>query len=293
MKNYFISFIISILIYNNSVATNFNPPELDSISKIEIIALNDSIMSIQMELIVRNPNPIGANLTNIESKIFIDNQYIGTGNTDYTFQLKPNDTTRINFISKINIIVLNAIFDNLLAADSCMLEMVGDYSIKKFIVKAKKTGSIKKYIRLNQLLQQYISQKFEDENTIKVISISPKAIGPKLSELIVRLEIKNEFPFNYQLSELDIEIKVHKEDIKLANATLSKSIEIPANENTSITMNAIIDNEGAATSIGTIIFGKQQYADIVGIAKVVINELEFKVPINQKKSLKPPSPFGH
>ena len=255
-------------------------PQFQEVVSMEVLDINKESMTTQIKAAIFNPNIIGGTLISSESEIYINDIHLGKGITDATTKLKGKDTTHMQIKVDMKIEMLSRLLRELGQKKRlAKVKVVGDYQvrtgIKDITLSVESVDEIDVWAQLEEAINKEIS-----EDGFRIVNIRPKNVSFGKTEVDIEMEIRNSFPFAFELQHVDLKLYADKQFF--GTYTLEEeSKQLAPNARKRIQGSISVRNTSIFSSIGSLIFG-----DLVlrgeGIAEVEIMGYIFKIPIKQQ-----------
>lgn len=291
-NSFFLFAIFFCVLIVPNCSYSIEKPTVDSLLQSKILSVSDSIIEVEMAVVINNPNRFKINLTGINSAFFFGDSLLGTTESTQRYELPARDTLHAVFVSKIQLPTFHAIYPQLMEADSSQIVIVGNYTAQKFLIEFERTDTSRFYFRFKEAFDAFVQESFSEGENMQVKKVFPKAIGPTQSVMNVEVEYRNDFPFSYSITQLNLDVVMENTTDTMSTVTLDEAVEIPANSTQLLKLSNQIDNASSLGGLGNIVLGGARYVWLTGTSTIKIYDYEFEFPVKQKQSIIPQSPFG-
>jgi|GEM_PF-5599335 len=276
-------FILSAL-----TACSFEEPYLERVSKVKILNVQDNKLTLQIIAIIRNTNNVSATLTEVKTDIYLYDKIAGSSILSKEIQIKADDTTSVILSVILDLPMMSEIFPKMLAEDSTLMTMTGIYKMEKWFFTKNIEKTSKCYLHTKDELQKCMND--DSENLFKITSFMPVEIGTSDTKFNLTAEIKNPYPFSYNLEHIDLSAVMENTRDTVGIIHYSIPSEIKAKGSQQIVLTADLLYKGFFSSIGDVLFGGTKYMVINGTATISINGLKFTLPVMKKQKTLPELP---
>jgi len=277
-------FVLNILLLLNIIILVgcIENPQFVGIRNFEIIGATDTNILSKVSVEVFNPNKTDLYIDSFAYNAFINKQIVGRGTSITHFLLISNSNSVFDNNISINLKDLTSVFEYINLQDTIKVdfEVFAKFSKLKIGVKEKMSVSILKKDLLKYLLNP---EALKDAYKIKNVSLESITMEQTIFNVVI--ELKNPFPLSYTLKEYNIDFYNNEmKDKKIGDCKDTIANIIKSNEKLDLKMQVKIENSNAITSLfGNVI--KQDFSFYLsGKMKVIFNDNEFEIPINQKVS---------
>lgn len=258
---------------------NFSYPRLTSIENCEVVRLDGDTMTLSVTAQIYNPNLFGANLKEINSKLSIENEAIGTSKLIIPTVILAKSLTLISFESKVSLKTLSDLFPKLMNKSKAIMEIKGVFSIHAlwgiWNIPAKTSDEFPFRKEITEMVQQAL-----DEDGFKIKGIWPESMSAFKTGFMLQVFFVNKQLIPHTLVEVDLDLYLSDNEDAFGNWTLENIVQLQPNENKTIEGKVHIKNFEMVRQIITTLFSKKEViAKGYGIVK--ISDYKFKVPIKQ------------
>lgn len=258
-------------------------PQFQTIKDLEILEIKDDRMQLLVEAIVYNPNSVGATIQSSESKIYINDLFIGNGRTQEKLRINGKDTTQVRILADMDLRSLSALINELSSTKAqATVRLVGSYQLKTGVkdltLKAESEEKMDVWSQLELAINRELT-----ETGFRLKRISPKSVSLSGAEISLELEVANEFPFSYDLQSVELQLAVGGHPF--GSYTLDQTKTMHANSREIVQGEVRVSSLSAMTSMTNSFFGGSKEMIAKGTAQVFIQGHPFFIPIRQELSL--------
>lgn len=254
-------------------------PQFQEVISMEVLDIRDQTMSVRLKAAIYNPNALGGTLTGSTSEIYVNALHLGSGATDRAVKLKGKDTTHLELNLQVQVEMLAKLLNTLGPKQGpAEVKVVGSYSVKTGIkdltIQAESTEQMDVWAQLEQAINREIA-----EDGFRILKVKPKNVSFGKTEVELELELRNDFPFAYNLQAIDL--KLYADRQLFGTYTLQEGKQLAAHSKDRITGEVAVRNMSVFSSIGSLFFGDRVLRG-EGIAQVEMLGYLFKIPVKQE-----------
>lgn len=277
----------AMLSYSLLMSSCAKKPVFISVESVKIGSLKDSILQTYIDFKVYNPNSIGSTLTSSDVKTYYKGKLVGSSNIEKEIRLPANDTIIIPIVSQLNIMSLADVFPELLATDTTAFRIEGSNRVRALGMSV--TVPVKQDIKLNvkHAVSEQLSRTFQNESNFRIKQIRLSRMpGLSKSGFNMVLQVKNSFPFDYQLQSLDLDIYRKGGTNVIANWKMTDTIDQKAGGVANIPIKVEVDN---LTLLGEArlsdLFNPKIDIVVKGHAVIAIQGRAFAIPVEENRTV--------
>lgn len=278
-KRKLIIFFSILLILALFFWANFSYPRLIAIESCKIVSLEGDTMTLSVRAQVYNPNSFGASLTAIKSKVFIENEVIGTSKLIIPTVISGKDSTLISFESKVSLKTLSDLFPQLMNKSKASIQIDGIFSIQAlwgiWNIPAKTSDELPFREEIAKIIQETL-----DEDAFKIKRIWPVSISAFKTDFMLQVSFANKQVVAHTLVAVDLDLYLNDNKEAFGNWTLEKAIPLQPKEQKTIEGKVNVKNLKVVRQIITSMFSKKEVT-ARGYGIVQFSNYQFKVPIKQ------------
>ena len=274
--------ILPILILVIFFIINFRYPTLVSIQKCDILSLEGDSLTLSVHALVYNPNMFGAELNQIDTKVSLDNQVLGTSKLIIPTKIAANEETLINFQSKVSLKSLSKLFPKLMDKKKTVIKIDGTFSINVLWNVLTIPASTSSELPFREEIEGIV-QKTLNGDAFSIESIWPERIAPTRTDFKMSIKFVNNMPIQYQLVDIDLQLQLNNNEA-FGRWKLKKTIRLKAGQKKSIEATVKLKNMNVVQQFLTSFF-KKKIIHAKGYGTVKIAGYAFKIPIVQQIEL--------
>ena len=208
--------LLIILILISSCGREYVSPEIKSVKNVILVDQNNYIANLSLDLEIFNQNNFDFKYSEIKLDVTYNNKLVANIESNEKNVVKKNSIDNIPIFLSVNLKNL----DEQIFSDENLIINVDGY-IKRGLFKIK----IQSFIDLNneRYFSDLINQKFINQ-LIKISSFSLESVTGSIASFNLDLNLNNNFPINFELSQLNAKIYKDSELKKIIAISESKSI---------------------------------------------------------------------
>ena len=208
--------LIIILILISSCGRKYVSPEIKSVKNVILVDQNNYIANLSLDLEIFNQNNFDFKYSEIKLDLTYNNKLVAKIESNEKNVVKKNSIDNIPVFLSFNLKNL----DEQIFSDENLIINVDGY-IKRGLFKIK----IQSFIDLNneRYFSDLINQKFINQ-LIKISSFSLESVTGPIASFNLDLNLNNNFPINFELTQLNSKIYKDSELKKIIAISESKSI---------------------------------------------------------------------
>ncbi len=256
-------------------------PEFIRVDNVAITGLQDSLVLLQMDYIVYNPNDVKSQLKQSSMDIFYRDSLVGEGILEKQISLPVNDTVNVPVLCKITLEKLHQYYPEFLVSESAIFTVKGDSKVSFFLNSF--TIKMDDEIRLNtkEIIFREIKKNISKTDNFKIQSIGAKKL-PSFASTEMNLQIlaKNNLPIDYRIEQMDLEIFMDNNEKAVAQWTLTNPLFQKAMGTVAIPVDVNLDNiEILKNAKLSWLTKRKANFSIFGNVEIKIKGYNFNVPI--------------
>ena len=190
--------LLIILILISSCGREYVSPEIKSVKNVTLVDQNNDLVNLSFDLEIFNQNNFDFKYSEIKLDIFYNNKSVAKIESNKKNILKKNSTDNIPIILSVNLKNL----DEQIFSDENLIINVDGY-IKRGLFKIKIQSSID--LNNERYFSDLIDQKFVNQ-LIQISSFSLESVTGPIASFNLDLNLNNNFPINFELSQLNAKI---------------------------------------------------------------------------------------
>ena len=208
--------LLIILILISSCGREYVSPEIKSVKNVILVDQSNDIANLSLDLEIFNQNNFDFKYSEIKLDVTYNNKLVAKIESNEKNVVKKNSIDNIPVFLSVNLKNL----DEQIFSDENLIINVDGY-IKRGLFKIK----IQSFIDLNneRYFSDLINQKFINQ-LIKISSFSLESVTGPIASFNLDLNLNNNFPINFELTQLNSKIYKDSEFKKIIAISESKSI---------------------------------------------------------------------
>lgn len=263
-------------------------PKFIKIDNIVVKGIKDSLMEVNMDYVVYNPNNVKTKLKESVISLYYKDNLVGKGELSNNINLKSKDTIKIPVLCNIKLHKLSLFYPEMLNSDSTAFQIKGENKIGFLLNSFKTNVNEKIYINTKKIIREEINKNLGNTDNFKIKSIEINALPSfKKTTFKIIVETKNNLSFDYKIEHMKLEFFLdNKAKKSIANWSMDKIISLKAFETNNMPLDVTIDNHSMMKFTNISMLFKQKIDFIVkGQVQIKIQDYIFNVPVNDKMKI--------
>ena len=190
--------ILIILILISSCGREYVSPEIKSVKNVTLVDQNNDLVNLSFDLQIFNQNNFDFKYSEIKLDVTYNNKSFAKLESNKKNIVKKNSTDNIPIILSVNLKNL----DEQIFSDENLIINVDGY-IKRGLFKIKIQSSID--LNNERFFSDLIDQKFVNQ-LIQISSFNLESVTGPIASFNLDLNLNNNFPINFELSQLNAKI---------------------------------------------------------------------------------------
>ena len=190
--------ILIILILISSCGREYVSPEIKSVKNVILVDQNNDLVNLSFDLEIFNQNNFDFKYSEIKLDIFYNNKSVAKIESNKKNILKKNSIDNIPILLSVNLKNL----DEQIFFDENLIINIDGY-IKRGLFKMKIQSSFD--LNNERYFSDLIDQKFVNQ-LIQISSFSLESVTGPIASFNLDLNLNNNFPINFELSQLNAKI---------------------------------------------------------------------------------------
>jgi len=190
--------ILIILILISSCVREYVSPEIKSVKNVILVDQNNDLVNLSFDLEIFNQNNFDFKYSEIKLDIFYNNKSVAKIESNKKNILKKNSIDNIPILLSVNLKNL----DEQIFFDENLIINIDGY-IKRGLFKMKIQSSFD--LNNERYFSDLIDQKFVNQ-LIQISSFSLESVIGPIASFNLDLNLNNNFPINFELSQLNAKI---------------------------------------------------------------------------------------
>ena len=190
--------LLIILILISSCGREYVSPEIKSVKNVTLVDQNNDLVNLSFDLEIFNQNNFDFKYSEIKLDIFYNNKSVAKIESNKKNILKKNSIDNIPIVLSVNLRNL----DEQIFFDENLIINIDGY-IKRGLFKMKIQSSFD--LNNERYFSDLIDQKFVNQ-LIQISSFSLESVIGPIASFNLDLNLNNNFPINFELSQLNAKI---------------------------------------------------------------------------------------
>ena len=190
--------LLIILILISSCGREYVSPEIKSVKNVILVDQNNDLVNLSFDLEIFNQNNFDFKYSEIKLDIFYNNKSVAKIESNKKNIVKKNSIDNIPILLSVNLKNL----DEQIFSDENLIINVDGY-IKRGLFKIKIQSSID--LNNERYFSDLVDQKFVNQ-LIQISSFSLESVIGPIASFNLDLNLNNNFPINFELSQLNAKI---------------------------------------------------------------------------------------
>ena len=267
--------LLIILILISSCDREYVSPEIKSIKNVILVDQNNDLVNLSFDLEIFNQNNFDFKYSEIKLDIFYNNKSVAKIESNKKNILKKNSIDNIPILLSVNLKNL----DEQIFFDENLIINVDGY-IKRGLFKIKIQSSLD--LNNERYFSDLIDQKFVNQ-LIQISSFSLESVIGPIASFNLDLNLNNNFPINFELSQLDAKI-YNDSELKRLIAISESTSALKVKEYSSLQVPLKLDinliSLGPSILLGSLSKDYTMYLEIDLI--IILNEKSIPIKLLKK-----------
>ena len=267
--------LLIILILISSCGREYVSPEIKSVKNVILVDQNNDLVNLSFDLEIFNHNNFDFKYSEIKLDIFYNNKSVAKIESNKKNILKKNSIDNIPILLSVNLKNL----DEQIFFDENLIINVDGY-IKRGLFKMKIQSSFD--LNNERYFSDLIDQKFVNQ-LIQISSFSLESVIGPIASFNLDLNFNNNFPINFELSQLNAKI-YNDSELKRLIAISESTSTVKVNEYSSLQVPLKLDinliSLGPSILLGSLSKDYTMYLEIDLIIK--LNEKSIPIKLLKK-----------
>ena len=182
----------------SSCGREYVSPEIKSVKNVTLVDQNNDLVNLSFDLEIFNQNNFDFKYSEIKLDIFYNNKSVAKIESNKKNILKKNSIDNIPILLSVNL----KNFDEQIFFDENLIINIDGY-IKRGLFKMKIQSSFD--LNNERYFSDLIDQKFVNQ-LIQILSFSLESVIGPIASFNLDLNLNNNFPINFELSQLNAKI---------------------------------------------------------------------------------------
>lgn len=260
-------------------------PTLIKVNSVTVKAVTDSLIYLDFNYDIRNPNQFKYSIKNSSANIYYKDSLIGNASMKDKISLPPQDTVSINMNCRIELIKISPFFADFIQSDQLDLRAKGNSKTGPFSWITVGFDEVFT-MNTNEIVQQEIKKYFL-RNRMHIYSLKiDKIPGFQQSNFQLSIGLDNDLPIKISIQSLDLDLYLNEHEPPFGKSKLNKTVEVQPN----VPINLPLDLElHQMTLVSQFdpkwLFNPKVNVLVKGEALLKIGEYKFTVPVKELRKI--------
>lgn len=267
--------ILIILILISSCGREYVSPEIKSVKNVILVDQNNDLVNLSFDLEIFNQNNFDFKYSEIKLDIFYNNKSVAKIESNKKNILKKNSIDNIPILLSVNLKNL----DEQIFFDENLIINIDGY-IKRGLFKMKIQSSFD--LNNERYFSDLIDQKFVNQ-LIQISSFSLESVIGPIASFNLDLNLNNNFPINFELTQLNAKIyndSELKRLIAISESTSALKVKEYSSLQVPLKLNINLISLGPSILLGSLSKDYTMYLEIDLIIK--LNEKSIPIKLLKK-----------
>ena len=267
--------LLIILILISSCGREYVSPEIKSVKNVTLVDQNNDLVNLSFDLEIFNQNNFDFKYSKINLYVTYNNKSVAKIESNKKNIVKKNSIDNIPILVSVN---LNSLDEQIFSDENLIINIDG--YIKRGLFKIKIQSSID--LNNERYFSDLIDQKFVNQ-LIQISSFSLESVIGPIASFNLDLNLNNNFPINFELSQLNAKI-YNDSELKRLIAISESTSTVKVNEYSSLQVPLKLDinliSLGPSILLGSLSKDYTMYLEIDLIIK--LNEKSIPIKLLKK-----------
>ncbi len=267
--------ILIILILISSCEREYVSPEIKSVKNVTLVDQNNDLVNLSFDLEIFNQNNFDFKYSEIKLDVFYNNKSVAKIESNKKNIVKKNSIDNIPILVSVN---LNSLDEQIFSDENLIINIDG--YIKRGLFKIKIQSSFD--LNNERCFSDLIDQKFVNQ-LIQISSFSLESVIGPIASFNLDLNLNNNFPINFELTQLNAKI-YNDSELKRLIAISESTSTVKVKEYSSLQVPLKLDvnliSLGPSILLGSISKDYTMYLEIDLIIK--LNEKSIPIKLLKK-----------
>jgi len=267
--------LLIILILISSCGREYVSPEIKSVKNVILVDQNNDLVNLSFDLEIFNQNNFDFKYSEIKLDVFYNNKSVAKIESNKKNIVKKNSIDNIPILVSVN---LNSLDEQIFSDENLIINIDG--YIKRGLFKIKIQSSFD--LNNERCFSDLIDQKFVNQ-LIQISSFSLESVIGPIASFNLDLNLNNNFPINFELTQLNAKI-YNDSELKRLIAISESTSTVKVKEYSSLQVPLKLDvnliSLGPSILLGSISKDYTMYLEIDLIIK--LNEKSIPIKLLKK-----------
>jgi len=267
--------LLIILILISSCGREYVSPEIKSVKNVTLVDQNNDLVNLSFDLEIFNQNNFDFKYSEIKLDVFYNNKSVAKIESNKKNTVKKNSIDNIPILVSVN---LNSLDEQIFSDENLIINIDG--YIKRGLFKIKIQSSFD--LNNERCFSDLIDQKFVNQ-LIQISSFTLESVIGPIASFNLDLNLNNNFPINFELTQLNAKI-YNDSELKRLIAISESTSTVKVKEYSSLQVPLKLDvnliSLGPSILLGSISKDYTMYLEIDLIIK--LNEKSIPIKLLKK-----------
>ena len=267
--------LLIILVLISSCGREYVSPEIKSVKNVTLVDQNNDLVNLSFDLEIFNQNNFDFKYSEIKLDVFYNNKSVAKIESNKKNIVKKNSIDNIPILVSVN---LNSLDEQIFSDENLIINIDG--YIKRGLFKIKIQSSFD--LNNERCFSDLIDQKFVNQ-LIQISSFSLESVIGPIASFNLDLNLNNNFPINFELTQLNAKI-YNDSELKRLIAISESTSTVKVKEYSSLQVPLKLDvnliSLGPSILLGSISKDYTMYLEIDLIIK--LNEKSIPIKLLKK-----------
>lgn len=262
---------------------SFRYPMVSAMRHFKIQKLEHDTLLVHLEACVKNDNFLGAKIKSAQLRLYIEGEFVGTGQLPQPVRLRGGDTTWVAFVAKFDIDAFAKVFQKMLDNTELRLRSEGTFTIGAPLRDITLQASSEAPLEAQKEIQNLIDANMRDGG-LEVRSVKLRALGGGQALADVQVAFHNGLGVPFALQPMDLDLFLAQNTTSFAQWKLDSAQSLLPDSTAIINAAVTINNAVLTAQLPTLLLGKK-VVRARGKAIIVLGGKTFEVPVEQETPL--------
>ena len=267
--------LLIILILISSCGREYVSPEIKSVKNVILVDQNNDLVNLSFDLEIFNQNNFDFKYSEIKLDVFYNNKSVAKIESNKKNIVKKNSIDNIPILVSVN---LNSLDEHIFSDENLIINIDGYIKRGLFKIKIQSSFDLNNERYFSDLIDQKIVNQL-----IQISSFSLESVIGPIASFNLDLNLNNNFPINFELTQLNAKI-YNDSELKRLIAISETTSTVKVNEYSSLQVPLILDinliSLGPSILLGSLSKDYTMYLEIDLIIK--LNEKSIPIKLLKK-----------
>lgn len=262
---------------------SFRYPMVSAMRNFKIDKLENDTLLVHLEACVKNDNFLGAKIKNAQLRLYIEGEFVGTGQLPQPVRLRGGDTTWVAFAAKFEMGAFAKIFQKILDNKELRLRSEGTFTIGAPLRDITVQASSESPFEAQKEIQNLIEANMRGGG-MEVRSVKLRAVGGGQALADVEAAFHNGLGVPFELRPMTLDLFLAQNTTSFAQWKLDSPQTLLPDSTVIINAAVTIKNAVLTAQLPSLLLGKK-VVRARGKAIIVLGGKTFEVPVEQETPL--------